>query len=137
MKLRAFTKPLICPIARDGSFHRGAAALPLLSDKTPLERREISLVTAFGGPGGRDAFEMVTRCVTDGRLHVDKNLPEAADALESPGGRYYFRFTYRGRSVEITIRPGHVRDELDRKSTRLNSSHARISYAVFCLKKKN
>src|SRR3712207_8199143 len=43
--------------------------------------------------------------------------------------------------------PGHVRDrggELrrpeehqDRKSTRLNSSHANISYAVFCLKKKN
>src|SRR3712207_8609496 len=29
-----------------------------------------------------------------------------------------------------------VGDELDRKSTRLNSSHANISYAVFCLKKK-
>src|SRR2546430_7287873 len=29
---------------------------------------------------------------------------------------------------------GHT---LDRKSTRLNSSHSQISYAVFCLKKKN
>src|SRR5437879_10136806 len=29
-----------------------------------------------------------------------------------------------------------VRTELDRKSTRLNSSHRCISYAVFCLKKK-
>src|SRR3712207_8941569 len=29
------------------------------------------------------------------------------------------------------------RREQDRKSTRLNSSHANISYAVFCLKKKN
>src|SRR3712207_2249460 len=28
-------------------------------------------------------------------------------------------------------------EDLDRKSTRLNSSHANISYAVFCLKKKN
>src|SRR5437868_8873125 len=28
-------------------------------------------------------------------------------------------------------------DPLDRKSTRLNSSHVSISYAVFCLKKKN
>src|SRR3712207_8758033 len=28
-------------------------------------------------------------------------------------------------------------DRTDRKSTRLNSSHANISYAVFCLKKKN
>src|SRR5690606_40108105 len=31
---------------------------------------------------------------------------------------------------------GHGR-EADRKSTRLNSSHVKISYAVFCLKKKN
>src|SRR3712207_8076540 len=30
-----------------------------------------------------------------------------------------------------------VHDISDRKSTRLNSSHANISYAVFCLKKKN
>src|SRR3712207_6998636 len=29
------------------------------------------------------------------------------------------------------------RTDKDRKSTRLNSSHANISYAVFCLKKKN
>src|SRR3712207_7063768 len=31
----------------------------------------------------------------------------------------------------------HDRHELDRKSTRLNSSHANISYAVFCLKKQS
>src|SRR5215813_15301857 len=30
----------------------------------------------------------------------------------------------------------HAGDLLDRKSTRLNSSYVRISYAVFCLKKK-
>src|SRR3712207_9138901 len=29
-----------------------------------------------------------------------------------------------------------VAEDIDRKSTRLNSSHANISYAVFCLKKK-
>src|SRR5690606_41373069 len=33
----------------------------------------------------------------------------------------------------LTLR---VDEELDRKSTRLNSSHVKISYAVFCLKKK-
>src|SRR3712207_8358608 len=33
--------------------------------------------------------------------------------------------------------PLPVKEALDRKSTRLNSSHANISYAVFCLKKKN
>src|SRR3712207_6389716 len=35
----------------------------------------------------------------------------------------------------ITQLPG-LRKRIDRKSTRLNSSHANISYAVFCLKKK-
>src|SRR3712207_8257786 len=38
------------------------------------------------------------------------------------------------RAVEIPFR--QLRDVLDRKSTRLNSSHANISYAVFCLQKK-
>src|SRR3712207_8409153 len=33
-------------------------------------------------------------------------------------------------------RPRHAAGPADRKSTRLNSSHANISYAVFCLKKK-
>src|SRR5699024_11744609 len=33
--------------------------------------------------------------------------------------------------------PYRLKDTLDRKSTRLNSSHVSISYAVFCLKKKN
>src|SRR3712207_7388771 len=36
---------------------------------------------------------------------------------------------------EFTAHRGHT-DTEDRKSTRLNSSHANISYAVFCLKKK-
>src|SRR5436189_1314694 len=34
-------------------------------------------------------------------------------------------------------RAPRIRRKLDRKSTRLNSSHRCISYAVFCLKKKN
>src|SRR5690625_7101571 len=39
--------------------------------------------------------------------------------------------------IEETMKYGHVVNEfLDRKSTRLNSSHVAISYAVFCLKKK-
>src|SRR3712207_8721289 len=36
------------------------------------------------------------------------------------------------RSVAVPVRDG---EGADRKSTRLNSSHANISYAVFCLKK--
>src|SRR6266571_4780154 len=42
---------------------------------------------------------------------------------------------WRPRSADSRTRPR--RSEKDRKSTRLNSSHMSISYAVFCLKKKN
>src|SRR3712207_7121788 len=52
--------------------------------------------------------------------------------------------TFRGpNDLAITLRGiapwGNVEESIggDRKSTRLNSSHANISYAVFCLKKKN
>src|SRR3712207_7882034 len=41
----------------------------------------------------------------------------------------------RGPASRTACRP--ARSAGDRKSTRLNSSHANISYAVFCLKKKN
>src|SRR5688572_32382746 len=38
--------------------------------------------------------------------------------------------------VRLALRDGRLRRDRDRKSTRLNSSHSQISYAVFCLKKK-
>src|SRR5688572_33370460 len=41
------------------------------------------------------------------------------------------------RSVTARLVFGRPSHPLDRKSTRLNSSHSQISYAVFCLKKKN
>src|SRR3712207_7660300 len=42
-----------------------------------------------------------------------------------------------GQTIQVRLdHLPHHRLEADRKSTRLNSSHANISYAVFCLKKK-
>src|SRR2546422_2723631 len=46
-------------------------------------------------------------------------------------------FIPRHRLGRHAARDRVARVELDRKSTRLNSSHGYISYAVFCLKKKN
>src|SRR3712207_8341771 len=43
---------------------------------------------------------------------------------------------YTGSGDDLLEDPKVVELYLDRKSTRLNSSHANISYAVFCLKKK-
>src|SRR6266542_1776554 len=42
-----------------------------------------------------------------------------------------------GSQRAADVRPEQPRHHQDRKSTRLNSSHGSISYAVFCLKKKN
>src|SRR3989475_9658139 len=39
-------------------------------------------------------------------------------------------------AIGDAYRAGFTTQEVDRKSTRLNSSHSQISYAVFCLKKK-
>src|SRR3712207_8250247 len=41
-----------------------------------------------------------------------------------------------GRVMALGVKREYRRSDVDRKSTRLNSSHANISYAVFCLKKK-
>src|SRR5688572_32861579 len=52
-------------------------------------------------------------------------------------GEQRFRDAADGRSRRDPVRrcAAGIRDQ-DRKSTRLNSSHSQISYAVFCLKKK-
>src|SRR3712207_7295880 len=69
--------------------------------------------------------------------HVTGFLDRAPDHAEiTAGGR---RLGDRGFFVEPTVVAGLRQDDelvqKDRKSTRLNSSHANISYAVFCLKK--
>src|SRR3712207_7660556 len=43
----------------------------------------------------------------------------------------------QGRRTKHALEEWRGHGGLDRKSTRLNSSHANISYAVFCLKKKS
>src|SRR3712207_7579365 len=57
------------------------------------------------------------------------------------GGHEHRAAAVEARHVRgVAVAPVHVRHVAqkgeDRKSTRLNSSHANISYAVFCLKKK-
>ncbi|MEO0385556.1 MAG: hypothetical protein AAF234_18610 [Pseudomonadota bacterium] len=85
------------------------AAFPVLSEE-PLERRDISIVTAFTGPGGRDCLECVTRAVSDRRITIDRGLG-GAHTIDDPPGPYLFRFAYRQIEVEATILPGHVRHD--------------------------
>src|SRR3712207_7028751 len=52
-------------------------------------------------------------------------------------GRVVHTLNIRLFPEQLTYIANHAEDEVvDRKSTRLNSSHANISYAVFCLKKQ-
>jgi hypothetical protein len=103
-------------------------ALPLLAGGERPERREIAIRTAFRGPGGRDAFEMVTRALTEGRYSVEAELaqPERGETLKG----YVFILTYRGTEIRLRIRAGHVRDEfiaLARKTDRTPDEERRLT----------
>src|SRR5262245_64039836 len=68
--------------------------------------------------------------VEEGRLRITE---------EEPGGRYGTLVVHtlacaHLHHLELGADP-HLAPHVDRKSTRLNSSHLGISYAVFCLKK--
>ena len=84
-------------------------ALPLLEPDGLAQRREIEVQTAFAGPGARDAFEMATRAVTEGRYVVDDAL--ARPELGSTRERFIFRLDYRARSVTVVLREGYVGEE--------------------------
>src|SRR2546430_5911047 len=73
------------------------------------------LLTGFGLRCGLHGTEYLS-VLSDGRVHLLGRLPRRREE-----GRRSWEGPSEGR---------------DRKSTRLNSSHSQISYAVFCLKKK-
>ena len=85
-----------------------ARTLPVLGPRVP-ERREITVTTAFRGPGARDGFELVTRAVTEGRYVLDSALerPDRGWVLE----QFVFRIGYRGTERTLLLRPGFVDEE--------------------------
>src|SRR2546427_6694255 len=65
---------------------------------------------------------------------VRADLPNVRVGVLAATGEAQLMFCNMGSiRVRELLQPG---DQGDRKSTRLNSSHSQISYAVFCLKKK-
>src|SRR3989442_3181405 len=84
------------------------------------------------------------RSADEGRHRDGQNTREDVRPVRvAPGGadgEVQIRVAEGPALAEVPVRADreHLRHLLrDRKSTRLNSSHVRISYAVFCLKKKN
>ena len=103
-------------------------SLPLLSPDSRPERRAIVIETAFGGPGARDAFELVTRAVTEERFLLDPTLtrPENGRARE----RFVFLLRYGERAVTLALRPGFVTDEfidLTRRQARTAAEEERLT----------
>src|SRR3712207_7084316 len=66
-------------------------------------------------------------------IHEHPVLLNRAPTLHRLGIQAFEPVLVEGKAIQVHPLVCHA----DRKSTRLNSSHANISYAVFCLKKKN
>src|SRR2546426_2410107 len=113
---------------RGGSFG-GAIASRRFSQNTRYQglhstsMRERLACFAEGGNGWKNSFRL-----------PKKPSPYGSPMNAPPLGS---RRTFTGRSARKSLRLEKKLAEIDRKSTRLNSSHLVISYAVFCLKKKN
>src|SRR5438477_3324056 len=85
-------------------------------------------------PTRRSSDLFITAGVSAGALVF---LPRCFDCLGCSSSSAAFRVLLgQTRTGPDNTRKAAEEEEQDRKSTRLNSSHMSISYAVFCLKKK-
>src|SRR2546430_10302061 len=95
------------------------------NDTATTEIYTLSLHDALPILAYLDAFTKLVNEVKGQTLNAKADNATQSVAMAKPGKMY----------EAANIKSKKVRD-LDRKSTRLNSSHSQISYAVFCLKKK-
>src|SRR5690606_39729444 len=118
----------------------GEASPPLLPDafQAPPEVQELPprqgrLFQVVQGPAGPGQGRFTLK---PGQL---QGLQLLFEALSPPAklSRLLEEAFCLGQVGQEVFQPLEPFAELDRKSTRLNSSHVKISYAVFCLKKKN
>src|SRR3712207_8112363 len=107
---------------------RGVTRVLILADAPVLRRGVVSMVNETAGMQSVGTPGELRRALT----LVETARPDAV-VVELGSGRAATLNACRDlrrRFPRVTI------VAIDRKSTRLNSSHANISYAVFCLKKK-
>src|SRR5688572_17224977 len=66
-----------------------------------------------------------------------EDAPATEEAAPAPAAAAPAAPAEPAPAAAAAVAPPPAPETVDRKSTRLNSSHSQISYAVFCLKKKN
>src|SRR5438034_2126872 len=86
--------------------------------------------------GGRFGVEIGGRLVGDQERGPVHHRARDREALLLATGELDRVRALAPKQPDLVERRAHAPRRLDRKSTRLNSSHTVISYAVFCLKKK-
>src|SRR3712207_8915473 len=82
-------------------------------------------------------YTTLFRSLQRSRLHLCEARADRDRASRAARRQLHDAEPRRRRVIDVDDEPAPVGVELDRKSTRLNSSHANISYAVFCLKKSH
>src|SRR5690554_7570960 len=90
---------------------------------------QIKLAQSTGGCA--HAGEVLPVAVVTGDIVVHQLLLKPGSAVTPVLGQFIDQAT--GHQLPCPVTDITCEPELDRKSTRLNSSHVRISYAVFCL----
>src|SRR5207253_3902310 len=101
----------------------GRQLFPGLCPAAPDQTLSLCFSAGSGGPG----------------VSLQRDFEPANRYRRDPGGSADCAVYRAGRGSDAaaaTLELGEVSVQEDRKSTRLNSSHVAISYAVFCLKKK-
>src|SRR3712207_7453999 len=81
-------------------------------------------------------FALVTACNSDALRSGSASLAVQAQTMKDEYKLSADSKKDKSKSLPLTFSHLNHATKKDRKSTRLNSSHANISYAVFCLKKK-
>src|SRR3712207_2509890 len=106
---------------------RRAPVIVLISPTSFAAEGGERLVRAFGAAAAGSSVDVLVQLdhARDGRL-IERAADCGVDAVMADGSKLPFEENLAFTQAVVE----------DRKSTRLNSSHANISYAVFCLKKK-
>src|SRR5256885_13083804 len=126
--------------------HKGGPHLPLTTaqSKTGARNHFGRITTRHVGGGSRQKYRLIDfKRDKDGiagavqRVEDDPNRTSHIALIRYADGERRYILAPKGvKSGDVAPLAVGVADERDRKSTRLNSSHLVISYAVFCLKKK-